>query len=141
MDSHVVSLHNYPACPNPDLASGAGPHSDVSSITILLQDDVGGLYVRANECDKWIHVESVEGALVVNIGDSIAHRVLVSGSKNRVSIPIFVTSAPNAVIGPLPEVLEPGERPTYKQVMYQDYFNYHFSKGHDGKHTIDYAKM
>ncbi|KAK4492320.1 hypothetical protein RD792_003123 [Penstemon davidsonii] len=152
MASQIVSLLYYPVCPNPDLASGAGPHADISSLTFLLQDDVGGLYVRANECDKWIHVEPVKGAFVVNIGDvlqimsndrykSIEHRVLVSGSKNRVSVPIFVNPAPNASIGPLPEVLEAGEKPIYKQIVHSDYYNYFFSKAHDGKQTINYAKI
>ncbi|KAL3850210.1 hypothetical protein ACJIZ3_012092 [Penstemon smallii] len=154
MASQIVSLLYYPVCPNPDLASGAGPHADISSLTFLLQDDVGGLYVRANECDKWIHVQPVKGAFVVNIGDvlqimsndrykSIEHRVLVSGSKNRVSVPIFLNPAPNASIGPLPEVLEAGlgEKPIYKQIVYSDYYNYFFSKAHDGKQTINYAKI
>lgn len=152
MGSPVVTLLHYPICPNPDLAAGAGRHSDVSSITVLLQDEVGGLYVREAENDKWIHVTPVKGALVVNIGDvlqimsndrykSIEHRVFVSGSKNRVSVPIFVNPSPNAVIGPLPEVLEDGEKPLYKEVVYSDYFSYFFSKGHDGKKTIDFARI
>ncbi|KAI3461194.1 hypothetical protein Pfo_017857 [Paulownia fortunei] len=152
MGSLAVNLLYYPMCPNPDLAAGAGRHSDVSSITVLLQDDVGGLYIRVAEGYRWIHVTPIKGSLVVNIGDvlqimsndrykSIEHRVFVSGSKNRVSVPIFVNPSSNTVIGPLPEVLEAGEKPIYKQVVYSDYFNYFFSKGHDGKQTIDYAKI
>ncbi|KAK4441382.1 G2/mitotic-specific cyclin S13-6 [Sesamum alatum] len=138
MGSQVVTLLYYPKCPNPNLAAGAGRHSDVSSITILLQDDVGGLYVRATEGDQF-HIAPTKGALVVNIGDvlqimsndrykSIEHRVFVNGSKNRVSVPVFVNPSSDAVIGPLPEVLEPREKPIYKQVVYSDYFNYFFSK-------------
>ncbi|KAL0390734.1 UNVERIFIED_CONTAM: G2/mitotic-specific cyclin S13-6 [Sesamum calycinum] len=103
MGSQVVTLLYYPKCPNPNLAAGAGRHSDVSSITVLLQDDVGGLYVRTTEDDQWIHIAPTKGALVVNIGDilqimsndrykSIEHRVFVNGSKNRVSVPVFVNA-------------------------------------------------
>ncbi|KAG8371057.1 hypothetical protein BUALT_Bualt13G0047300 [Buddleja alternifolia] len=152
MDSLAVTLLYYPICPNPNLAAGAGRHSDASSITLLLQDDVGGLYVRAPEGDKWIHVAPVEGALVVNIGDvlqimsndkykSMEHRVFVSGSKNRVSVPVFANPSSDSVIGPLSEVVEAGEKPVYREVVYSDYFSYFFSKGHDGKQTIDYAKI
>ncbi|KAL0418416.1 UNVERIFIED_CONTAM: G2/mitotic-specific cyclin S13-6 [Sesamum radiatum] len=126
MGSQVVTLLYYPKCPNPNLAAGAGRHSDVSSITVLLQDDVGGLYVRTTEDDQWIHIAPTKGALVVNIGDilqimsndrykSIEHRVFVNGSKNRVSVPVFVNASSDAIIGPLPEVLEAGEKPMYKQ--------------------------
>lgn len=152
MGSLAVTLLYYPMCPNPDLAAGAGPHSDISSITILLQDDVGGLYVRASEGDKWIHATPIKGSLVVNIGDvlqimsngrykSIEHRVFLSSNRNRVSVPIFANPSMDAVIGPLSEAVEVGEKPIYKQVVFSDYFNYFFSKGHDGKQTIDYARI
>ncbi|PHT43702.1 Feruloyl CoA ortho-hydroxylase 2 [Capsicum baccatum] len=46
MGTLIVNLIHYPVCPSPELIAGAGRHADASSITILLQDDVGGLYVR-----------------------------------------------------------------------------------------------
>ncbi|KDP34560.1 hypothetical protein JCGZ_11110 [Jatropha curcas] len=152
MGSLRINMNYYPHCPNPELAAGIGRHSDVSSITVLLQDDIGGLYVRGIEENSWIHIPPVTGALVINIGDvlqimsndrykSIEHRVIVNGSKNRVSVPIFVNPGPHALIGPLPEVLGSGEAPKYKSVLYSDYFTYFFSKGHDGKNTIDFAKI
>lgn len=156
MGGLFVNLIHYPKCPNPELTSGAGPHSDVSSVTVLLQDDVGGLYVKgsskADDDSCWIHVKPIKGALVINIGDifqivsndrykSIEHRVIVNGVKNRVSVPVFGNPLPDAVIGPFPEVLEGGEKPIYKQVAYSDYFNYFFSKEHDGKKTIEFAKI
>ncbi|KAF4356285.1 hypothetical protein F8388_000732 [Cannabis sativa] len=60
---------------------------------------------------------------------------------SRISIPIFVNPEPEALIGPLPQVLESGERPIYKQVKYSDYFNHFFSKPHDGKKAIEFAKL
>lgn len=56
-------------------------------------------------------------------------------------MPIFVNPAPDAVFGPLTQVLENGEKPLYKQVVYSDYFNYFFSKGHEGKQAIEFAKL
>ncbi|KAF2291800.1 hypothetical protein GH714_035662 [Hevea brasiliensis] len=148
----LTNLNYYPHCPNPELVTGVGCHSDISSITVLLQDDIGGLYVRGIEEDSWIHIPPVNGALVINIGDvlqimsndqykSIEHRVVANGSKNRVSVPIFVNPGPDALIGPLPEVLETGAAPRYKPILFSDYFSYFFSKGHDGKNSINYAKI
>ncbi|XAR60221.1 hypothetical protein NMG60_11033495 [Bertholletia excelsa] len=152
MGTPIVNFNYYPMCPNPDVTAGVQPHADVSSITILLQDDTGGLYVRGKEGKKWMPVKPVKGALVINIGDvlqvisndrykSIEHRVNTSAIKNRISVPIFVNPSPDASFGPLPEALQPGEKSIYKEVLYSDYFAYFFSKPHEGKHTIEYAKI
>ncbi|GLT81806.1 hypothetical protein SLE2022_002380 [Rubroshorea leprosula] len=152
MGSPIINFNYYPCCPSPELAAGVGPHSDISTITVLLQDDNGGLYVRATEGDCWIHVPPVNGALVVNVGDilqilsndrykSIEHRAVANGNKNRISVPIFVNPAPDAIIGPLPEVLEDGEKPIYREIVFSDYFKYFFSKGHEGKKTMDFARI
>ena len=147
-----VHFNYYPCCPNPELTAGVGRHSDISAITILLQDETGGLYVRGTTEDSWIHVPPVNGALVINIGDvlqilsndmykSIEHRAIPNKSKNKLSIPIFVNPGPQSTIGPLPEVLTSGEKPMYKHVLFLDYVNHFFSKGHDGKKTIEIAQI
>ncbi|KAJ1384122.1 Oxoglutarate/iron-dependent dioxygenase [Sesbania bispinosa] len=152
MGAMILGFNYYPACPDPELVAGVGPHSDISSITVLLQDDIGGLYVKGRDGDSWIYVPPVDGALIINIGDvlqimsnerykSIEHRVVANGSKTRISMPIFVNPAPDAIIGPLPEVLENGDEPKYKQVVYSDYFKYFFSRAHDGKKTIEFAMI
>ncbi|KAM3303318.1 hypothetical protein P3S67_014348 [Capsicum chacoense] len=69
MGTLILNLIHYPVCPSPELTAGGSRHVDVSSITMLLQDDVGGLYVREAKGDGWIHVPPVKGALVINIGD------------------------------------------------------------------------
>ncbi|CAL1404081.1 unnamed protein product [Linum trigynum] len=59
--------HCYPACPQPELTLGASKHQDDDFITLLLQDDIGGL--QALHQDHWVDVPPVPGSLVVNIGD------------------------------------------------------------------------
>ncbi|RID80599.1 hypothetical protein BRARA_A03250 [Brassica rapa] len=152
MGSIRVNLNYYPICPNPDLTVGVGRHSDVSSLTILLQDQIGGLHVRSLASGNWVHVPPVPGSFVINIGDamqilsnghykSVEHRVLANGSNNRISVPIFVNPKPESVIGPLPEVIANGEEPIYRDVVYSDYVRYFFKKAHDGKKTVDFAKI
>ncbi|KAF8693563.1 hypothetical protein HU200_038965 [Digitaria exilis] len=63
----VVGCHYYPPCPEPSLTLGTSRHSDPSFLTVLLQDDVGGLQVLIDE--RWVDVHPVPGALVVNVGD------------------------------------------------------------------------
>ncbi|GFQ03184.1 feruloyl coa ortho-hydroxylase 2 [Phtheirospermum japonicum] len=127
----VANLVYYPECPSSHLVVGSGRHSEVSSITLLLQDDIGGLYARP-EGDQWIHVSPVKGALIINIGDalqimsndrykSIDYRVFLTEGTNRVSVPIFANALCNSIIGPLLEVLDAGEKPMYKNFLFVDY--------------------
>lgn len=72
----MVNMNYYPACPNPDLTVGVGRHSDAGTITVLLQDGIGGLYVKAedeNDVGKveWLEIPPIPGALVINVGDAL----------------------------------------------------------------------
>ena len=95
-------LH-YPAgmMPRSTAQLGAGAHTDYGSITLLFQDEVGGLeLLRAD--DSWQPAPPVQGAAVINTGDlmerwtngrfrSTVHRVRpISGDRDRYSIALFV---------------------------------------------------
>jgi len=100
---HVTALRmiHYPPRPDQSHDNGAGAHTDYGCITLLLQDDIGGLQVKSRN-DEWIDATPVEGSLVVNIGDlmqrwtndeyvSTAHRVTASNkNSHRYSFPFFV---------------------------------------------------
>jgi isopenicillin N synthase-like dioxygenase len=79
---------------------GCGAHTDYGLVTLLLQDDVGGLQVLNKLSGEWIHVPPIEGALVVNLGDmmqrwtsnvfkSTIHRVVNVANVDRFSCPFF----------------------------------------------------
>lgn len=64
----IMRLNYYPPCKKPDLTLGTGPHCDPTSLTILHQDNVGGLEVFVDE--KWHSIPPNTNAFVVNIGDT-----------------------------------------------------------------------
>ena len=104
-------------------------HTDAGGLTVLLQDQVGGLQTLSNS--GWIDVEPRENTLVINIGDMIqvltndiykaaTHRVLpVASSKSRYSLPLFYNPSPNANIRPLPMSAAAG--PIYRPFNWRDF--------------------
>lgn len=64
----IMRCNYYPPCENAGLTMGTGPHCDPTSLTILHQDQVGGLQVFAN--NKWLNVKPIPHAFVINIGDT-----------------------------------------------------------------------
>ncbi len=59
----------YPPCPQRHLVLGLAAHSDPNSMTVLFQDDTGGLQVKKG--NHWVGVAPVPNALVINVGDQI----------------------------------------------------------------------
>jgi len=65
--SQMILFHYYPPCLEPEVAIGTTQHSDTGFLTVLLQDEIGGLQVLQD--DQWIDVPPTPGAFIVNIGD------------------------------------------------------------------------
>ncbi|KAL6003455.1 hypothetical protein ACLOJK_023685 [Asimina triloba] len=66
-EARVAVAHYYPYCPEPDRTLGIGSHADPGVLTVLVQNEIGGLQVKHGE--DWVEVKPLRGALVVNIGD------------------------------------------------------------------------
>ncbi|CAI0392876.1 unnamed protein product [Linum tenue] len=111
MDQKVV-VNYYPKCPQPDLTLGLKRHTDPGTITVLHQDQVGGLQATRDGGQTWITVKPIQGAFVVNLGDhthllsngrfkSADHRAVVNSNCSRLSIATFQNPAPEAKVYPL----------------------------------------
>ncbi|MEO6570017.1 MAG: 2OG-Fe(II) oxygenase family protein, partial [Ilumatobacteraceae bacterium] len=105
---------HYPALPDNDTAEewGVGEHTDYGLLTLLAQDDLGGLEVRTPSGD-WIAVPAEPDVIVCNIGDmldkltegryrSTTHRVRNTSGRSRLSFPLFFDPSWDAVVAPLP---------------------------------------
>ncbi|KAF2312393.1 hypothetical protein GH714_034509 [Hevea brasiliensis] len=119
MDQKVV-VNFYPKCPQPDLTLGLKRHTDPGTITLLLQDLVGGLQATRDNGNTWITVQPVEGAFVVNLGDhghylsngrfkNADHQAVVNSNCSRLSIATFQNPATEATVYPLK--IEEGVKP------------------------------
>ena len=66
-----IRLNHYPPCPTPELALGVGRHKDAGALTILAQDDVGGLEVKQKTDGEWVRVKPTPDSYIINVGDII----------------------------------------------------------------------
>lgn len=94
---------------------GVSPHTDFGVLTLLYQDQVGGLQVQGKDGD-WVTAHSIPGTFVVNVGDLLArwtndrfastpHRVVNASGRERYSVGVFVDPNAETVIEP---VVAPG---------------------------------
>ncbi len=108
-----LRLLHYPPQPpqSPDDLYGSAPHKDFGCLTLLAQDDVGGLQVQT-PAGLWVDAPPIEDAFIVNVGDmlhrlsngkllSTPHRVINSTGRERYSVPFFFDPHVSTTIAPL----------------------------------------
>ncbi|KAI9352259.1 Clavaminate synthase-like protein [Zopfochytrium polystomum] len=142
---HNLRLLHYPTVEknllDKDNQTRAGAHTDYGTVTLLFQDDRGGLQVKTKE-GTWAEATPVPGTIVINAGDLLArwsndvirsteHRVVspppsrVNGSTAvypaRYSIAFFSNPNMDSVISALPGVVPAGEQPKYPPIKTFDY--------------------
>jgi isopenicillin N synthase-like dioxygenase len=107
----LFRIFHYPAASaDRDPAWGVAEHTDYGLLTLLAQDDTGGLEVRVG--GRWTAVPPRPDAFVCNLGDmlermtngrfrSTPHRV-ARPSSDRVSLPLFLDPGWDVEVRPLP---------------------------------------
>ena len=120
---------------------GAGAHTDWGGITILAQDDVGGLEVQTVGGD-WITATPIPGTFIINLGDLMArwtngvyssnmHRVRNNDSgRDRYSVPFFYGPYPTSVIAPIPSCVGAGQPQKYATCTADDHMKEMFRRSY-----------
>lgn len=111
----LFRIFNYPYAPDRADSWGVGEHTDYGVLTILRQDDTGGLQVKSR--GQWIDAPPIPGTFICNIGDmldrltrgiyrSTPHRVRNLARRDRLSFPVFFDPNFNAEILPIDELAD-----------------------------------
>lgn len=146
----TLRLVHYPPSPErrPDDFMGIYPHTDYGFITILAQDDVGGLEIQRVD-GAWIEAPALPGTFVVNLGDTAArwtndvfnsspHRVInKSSERDRYSVATFFDPNLDAEIRCLDGFLAGGAKPKYPAVTYADYYGERMDTNHPDRRAAD----
>lgn len=113
----------YPASTTSDeeeLRYGVAPHTDFGVLTLLYQDNSGGLQVKSR-VDGWIEAPPIADTLVCNTGDllqrwtaglftSTVHRVINRSGSARYSMPLFYDPSSDALIDAAALGLDPNNQ-------------------------------
>ena len=133
------SLQYYP--PPPDGAEedqfGVAPHTDFGVLTVLRQDEIGGLEIQ-RRTGEWAAMPPIPGTLVVNIGDllerwsnrryhSTVHRVINSSGRERLSLVLAYDPNFETVVDPRAFCVE-DETPRDEPITCGDYLLWRFRK-------------
>ncbi|KAL0562042.1 hypothetical protein IC582_002490 [Cucumis melo] len=129
--SGVMNLNSYPVCPDPDRAMGIGVHTDSCFLTLLYQNNTSGLQVL-REGKRWVTVEPVTGALVVQVADLLQiltnglysspfHQAVVNRDRKRLSVAYFFGPPENAEISPIKKLVTPTQPLLYPTVTWAEY--------------------
>ncbi|CAA3017289.1 DMR6-LIKE OXYGENASE 2-like [Olea europaea subsp. europaea] len=139
-----MRLNYYPVCPVPHLALGVGRHKDSGALTVLSQDDVGGLEVKRKTDGEWVLVRPTPNAYIINVGDviqvwsndkyeSVEHRVMVNSERERFSIPFFFNPSHTVMVEPLKELTSKQNPARYKP--------YNWGKFHTTRNISNFKKL
>lgn len=128
----LFRIFHYPHVPcakNDGSSWGVGAHTDYGLLTILRQDDVGGLQVKTKS--GWVEAKPISNTFVVNIGDmldritgglyrSTLHRV-APAARDRLSFPFFFDPNFFAKIEPIREVLTDDSQDRWDNVSVREF--------------------
>lgn len=122
-----------------DAAYGVAPHTDFGVLTVLCQDDVGGLEVQDLQ-GRWVAAPPMAGTLVVNVGDLLArwtrntyrstpHRVVNRSGRERLSLVLAFDPEPDTLVDPRQVFgnTDPADAP----ITCGDYLAWRFGKSFD----------
>ncbi|OVA04329.1 Oxoglutarate/iron-dependent dioxygenase [Macleaya cordata] len=148
----AVRMNYYPPCPRPDLVLGLSPHSDGSALTVLQQSTGSSVGLQILKDNKWIPVQPIQNALIINIGDtievltngkykSVEHRAVTHKKKDRLSIVTFYAPSYEIDICPLPELIDVNQPCMYRRYNHGEYSKHYISNKLEGKKTLEFAKI
>nr|GLL20519.1 gibberellin 3-beta-dioxygenase 3-like [Ipomoea trifida] len=127
-----LHFNSYPNCPDPARALGMVPHTDATLITLLYQSNTNRALQVYGPNLKWVDVEPISNAIIVNIGDllhiysngqckTVLHRAIVSETHHRISVGYFFGAKSDANLSSPLKLIKGGDFPMYRPITWKEY--------------------
>ncbi|MEM7016737.1 MAG: 2-oxoglutarate and iron-dependent oxygenase domain-containing protein [Pseudomonadota bacterium] len=140
-----ASFVYYPQRPSPPETQiersqfGVGPHTDFGVLTILCQDQIGGLQIE-NTDGQWIEAPPINDTLIVNVGDllsrwtngafrSAPHRVISPSGRDRLSLVLAFDPNPETLVDA--RATYPDTTDCADPITCGDYLDWRFARAFD----------
>lgn len=150
LGSQLLVINCYPPCPNPELVMGLPAHTDHGLLTLLMQNELGGLQIQHN--GKWIPVHPLPNSFLINTGDhmeiltngkykSVVHRAVANTKATRISVGTAHGPKLDTIVGPAPELVGDDNTASYRAIKYSDYIELQQNHELDGKSCLDRIRI
>ncbi|WJX28445.1 hypothetical protein P8452_17163 [Trifolium repens] len=149
--SQILVINYYPPCPKPELVMGLPAHTDHGLLTLLMQNELGGLQIEHD--GKWIPINPLPNSFLINTGDhleiltngkykSVVHRATVMNKKAaRISVGTALGPTLDTIVSPAPELLSQDNPSVYRGIKYKDYLLLQQSRELERKSCLDYIRI
>ncbi|KAI5649448.1 hypothetical protein M9H77_35453 [Catharanthus roseus] len=150
-----IKGHYSPPCPEPELTLGSVTHTDFGFLTLILQNEIGGLQVLYE--NEYVDVPPIPGSLTINLGDmfqicsndrykSVYHRAVAKNVGPRINVASFIRPSygegfTSRLYGPIKELISKENPQVYREVTMDEYIAYYTSKGLDGYAALPHFKV
>ncbi|KAI7980160.1 Hyoscyamine 6-dioxygenase [Camellia lanceoleosa] len=146
----LLSVNQYPRCPDPSLAMGMHRHCDPNVVTILKQGNIDGLQVFKD--GQWISVEPLPNAFVVIIGCQLQiisngklknakHRAVTNSNNARTTIVTFFNPCHDSIVEPAKALINGGSPLLYRAFQYKDFLANYTAKTGDTNTVLEPYKL
>ncbi|XP_059644402.1 probable 2-oxoglutarate-dependent dioxygenase SLC1 [Cornus florida] len=147
LGKQIFVANLYPPCPQPEHAMGIPTYSDHGVLTLLIQNEIGGLKVQHN--GKWVNVNPLPNSFLVNTANhleilsngkykSVLHRAVVNNKATRISLAMGHGPLLDAILGPTMELVNSETHPAACIPMkYKDYLEMKQNNQLDAKYGLE----
>ncbi|KAG4954812.1 hypothetical protein JHK87_040406 [Glycine soja] len=150
LGSQFLILNFYPPCPKPELVMGLPAHTDHGLLTLLMENELGGLQIQHK--GRWIPVHALPNSFLINTGDhleiltngkykSVLHRAVVNTKATRISVATAHGASLDTSVGPAPELVGDENPAAYRAIKYRDYIHFQQSNELDRRSCLDHIRI
>ncbi|KAJ0744237.1 putative oxoglutarate/iron-dependent dioxygenase, isopenicillin N synthase [Helianthus annuus] len=137
--SYLLKVMKYRA-PEPNESDiGLHPHTDTNIMTILHQDEIGGLEIQMKN-EEWLRVKVSPNSFIVVAGETFNvwlngrlhvpfHRVVMNGNMARYSLGFFSVQRASILVKTFYEMVDEEHPLRYKPFDYAEFLKFFYKEG------------